>query len=777
MKRHALIWFGLWSLCLVLLFLPQRAVATPVRQTALPSTTSPGHRKGTSGEIRMGAPASQPFGPRAQASPNACLQAIDNGSFEYNQSWHTNSPANAFYDTNYWVSGYQSMALQRMDTDTIQAWQSVAIPADAGEISFDYYSKVTWGNPDAQVYINFYDADSASTDPLFSYHLNYDCNCDWVHFDTFDPPLDVSQLAGRNIDVTYEIASASSVDQANFDDVSMTICSAAATATPTATFTPPPPTATPTFTSVPPTATFTPLPPTATATFTPLPPTATATFTPIPPTATPTVTPTTPPPAGDAAEPDNTCAQAKTIALDGVAQTHTFGAPADVDWLRFDATQNVTYHIEVQVPAGSAADVNLEMYAACDQAPTDIQNKPFTPGVRLDFTAPSSGPILLKLNNTDATIAGAQASYQVSIQARTTPQVGALIIVAGRLKLSDPLQTNIHNVTDQIYGLFQAHGYTNDRIYYLATDSTRPGYDASATKSNLHAAIATWAADKVSATQGLTIYMMDHGDKKAFYLDEVNQEHLVPADLDSWLTELENKVNGVKINVILEACNSGSFLNGADRISKPNRVIITSTSDGELAYASATGAHFSDYLISALKQGESLDGSFRVAQNAVRQVLTLQQPWLDGNGNGVPNEDADDAVAAQRSFSTASLGTDQWSPYIVHVQPPSAITNRHGVLQATVRDDKQVHRVWAVIYSPSYTPPQVRNELAPETTLPTVVLQAQGNDQFAAEYPGFDEIGRYRIAVYAEDGDGLVAAPSVIEVNNGAHVFLPLVKR
>ncbi|MFQ5580919.1 MAG: hypothetical protein ACE5FZ_09925, partial [Nitrospiria bacterium] len=85
-----------------------------------------------------------------------------------------------------------------------------------------------------------------------------------------------------------------------FTDVTV-VGGGAATATPTATNTPVPPTATPTATNTPvpptatPTATNTSVPPTATNT--PIPPTATptATNTPVPPTATPTATATPPP--------------------------------------------------------------------------------------------------------------------------------------------------------------------------------------------------------------------------------------------------------------------------------------------------------------------------------------------------------------------------------------------------------------------------------------------------------------------------------------------------
>ena len=111
------------------------------------------------------------------------------------------------------------------------------------------------------------------------------------------------------------------------------------TATPTYTLTSIPtdtPTATPSRT---PTATATPTcTPTVTATPTP---TGTSTSTP---TRTSTPTPTSPP--GDELEPDNTCAQAKVISVDGAAQTHTFHVPGDQDWIKFYALPNTTYIIE-----------------------------------------------------------------------------------------------------------------------------------------------------------------------------------------------------------------------------------------------------------------------------------------------------------------------------------------------------------------------------------------------------------------------------------------------
>lgn len=61
--------------------------------------------------------------------------------------------------------------------------------------------------------------------------------------------------------------------------------------------------------------------------------------------------------------------------------------------------------------------------------------------------------------------------------------------------------------------------------------------------------------------------------------------------------------------------------------------------------------------------------------------------------------------------------------------------------------------------------------------LDTLYLQAEGDNRYSGGYPGFAELGVYRLVIHADDADGLTAAPVVIEVNTANHGFLPLVGR
>lgn len=528
------------------------------------------------------------------------------------------------------------------------------------------------------------------------------------------------------------------------------------------------PTATPTATNTPPdAATST---PTATAT-------ATATAT-----ETPTATATQPSSnAGDAYEADNSCAQAKAIATDGSVQMRTFHAAGDADWVRFDVIKDARYLIEVQVPAGSSADSALEIYPGCDNPLFDEQDHAFAPGVRLELAAPATIPLFLKLTDHDPNRGGADVRYELSVrQLNITGATGALILVAGSLRPNDPIQPNIYFVTDAVRQLFISQGYTDDRIQYLAPDTNRSNVDAAATVANLQSAITNWAASRLGNNGVLTIYLMDHGDKEVIYLNKAQNETATSEQINQWLAQLESGLPGLKINIMIEACYSGSFVSLPNSLSKAGRLVMTSTNDSKLAWASPQGAHFSDHLIEAMGRKSSLYTSFQRAQVAAQTFHAEQTPWLDGNGNSVPNEADDYAVAAQRGFDVAGTLSEVWPPFIAEAAGPTTIADGQGLLRAEVSDDKGVKHVWAAIYPPNYTPPSDGDALVRDEdnlAIARIKLERRTDGDYTGLYTGFQQAGAYRIVIYAEDDDGLTAQPVVLEVTSGGQIFLPLVVR
>jgi len=561
------------------------------------------------------------------------------------------------------------------------------------------------------------------------------------------------------------------------------------TATATKTVTPIPPTNTPTSTPTN-TPTATPIPPTITPipptpTNTPIPPTSTNT--PIPPTATntpiPTPTPLVAPP--DTYEADNSCAEAKAITTDGLAQSHTFHVSGDEDWVKFEGTAGTTYLVDARVPDDSLADVVLVMYDKCNGTATP--NDSFNPEIHIQFKAPSTGTYYLQLTDGNDN-GGANVAYQLSIrQLGDVPSPGVLVLVGGRLRANDSLQRNIYNVTNNVYRLFTNQGYPPERITYLANDLkldpdndvTTQDVDNLASRTTLEQAILQ-AADKVGPDRALTLYMMDHGNEDKFYLNGGLQT-VDPTELSGWLDTLEAAAPGVKVNVIIDACYSGSFIKGTKRLGKAGRVIIASTTDQTSAYASkAQGAIFSDSFIQGLGQKWSLYDSFMEGQTVAKTWYPQQKAWLDANGNGTPNEAADFSLAQQRGFAIAGTFDPPMPPYIATANGPAQIKNGQGELQALVKDDVGATAldVWAVIYKPSYITPTTSEELVADVeNLPTIKLNGPDtNHVYHGLYEGFNETGTYRLVIYAKDEEGLLSRPRELTVTiGGVKVYLPLI--
>jgi hypothetical protein len=480
-------------------------------------------------------------------------------------------------------------------------------------------------------------------------------------------------------------------------------------------------------------------------------------------------------------EVDDTCAAANAIDPDGSVQPHTFHSGTDEDWVRFDAAAGVRYLIEGNIPNSSLADVAIELYAECGLGTLGGQDFTFSPGIRLEYTPTADTPLYLRLTNNAPQFAGPKGAYEISVRATPSALSGndVAILVAGKVKANDLLQPNIRGVTQQFYNFLLVRGYDADHIQFLADDVGVPNADGLATRANLQDAITNWAKARLAPHAMLTIFLMDHGDREVFYLNKLQDEELRPRDLDAWLTQIESEVSGLKVNVFIEACYSGSFISlpAPDSISKPNRVVIASAAASQLAHASAAGAKFSDQFIPAIFQGSSIYNGFQIARWGTQGTYgDAQSPWLDDDGDGIANEPEDGKVAQKRSFGLGGNIADAFVPYIVAVSPTLNLTQTQVQLTAVVTDDGGVQRVWAAVYAPGYTAGNSSIELLPDSA-PTMTLTATGLDTYAVTLSNIKGPGRYRIVVNAEDLNSQLAQPVAIEVQAGWGAYLPVVRR
>ena len=375
--------------------------------------------------------------------------------------------------------------------------------------------------------------------------------------------------------------------------------------------------------------------------------------------------------------------------------------------------------------------------------------------------------------------AGNQGSDSLTIH-RLAESLGAVIIVAGHNETYG-LQTNIYNVTNNAYQVFQGAGFSDDDIYYLAPASQDPDgdgvneVDGDATPANLQYAIETWAADKVGANKPLHVYLMDHGVVEGFCTDGCGSSgQTTSEDLNSWLDTLEAAASPEEVNVIIEACHSGSFIeplpNLTHSISKAGRVVIASTDRTHNAYASAQGAYFSDAFLSCVVGSGSLKTCFEQAEAAVAATGRNQTPWLDDNGDHYSNPS--DGSVAQNRYIASSFGG--FPPTIQDASV--AVDGGSGTLTAVVeRGGAEIDLVWAAVYDPSFQEPTTTTL---QLGVPLVLLEAdpEVEGSYAATYPGgFTEEGTYRVVFYAQDQVGVHAAPKLeTETVGERKVYLPL---
>ena len=387
-----------------------------------------------------------------------------------------------------------------------------------------------------------------------------------------------------------------------------------------------------------------------------------------------------------------------------------------------------------------------------------------------------SVPLVIGDNQIEVTVydaVGNTGSAALTIH-RLAGQNGAVVIVGGHDE-SYRLQTRIDYATRRAYNVFRGAGFGPEDIYYLSPtpqDADGDGFDdvtSTPAPANVHAAL-RWAADRVGPGVPFFLYMMDHGQIEGFCADGCAPAgQITSQDLDAWLSELEASSGGDQVNVIIEACHSGSFVDRAQGIAKSisrnGRVVIASTGRTNLAYASAQGAYFSDAFFSAVANSNSLLDSFDHAKTAIEVTGNDQTPWLDDNGDGLYTP-ADGAFAAERyvaSFFGSLL------PRITETS--ISRSGAKGTITARVeRGDGPMDLVWAVVYAPSFHEP-ISNTM--ELGVPLIKLEPDEEQEevYVANYNGFIEEGIYRVVIYAADDAGNQALPKRVLMEK---VFLPL---
>ncbi|MCP4689609.1 MAG: hypothetical protein GY859_16265, partial [Desulfobacterales bacterium] len=333
----------------------------------------------------------------------------------------------------------------------------------------------------------------------------------------------------------------------------------------------------------------------------------------------------------------------------------------------------------------------------------------------------------------------------------------AIIVAGGGMWEWNTLWNATSLCSNFAYKALLDQGFTKETIHYLSPDlfadvdgnGALDDVDADATLDNLENALTNWALD----AEDLFLYVTDHGGNGFFKMNET--ELLWAGDLDDWLDETQETVPG-DVVLVYDACRSASFIAHLDPPPGKSRFIVASADVDELAMFPAHGTlSFSFLFWGNMYVGNSFYDSYVDAKNGIRLAFSRQHSQIEGNGNGVPNEDEDKALARGLHVGAENVyGGDM--PYIGGVSPHQVLNNTStAVIYAEdVVDADGIEVVWAVVTPPDYTPASPDE---PITDLPTIILEPVGGDRYEASYDGFTDMGLYTISILAMDTEEYVS--------------------
>jgi hypothetical protein len=343
----------------------------------------------------------------------------------------------------------------------------------------------------------------------------------------------------------------------------------------------------------------------------------------------------------------------------------------------------------------------------------------------------------------------------------------AIIVAGGGPYPGNNLWDTTQTAANSAYWRLAFQGYGRDAITYLSSNTTldldgdgTPDVDGAASTANLTAAIAA-AAD----AGNLVIYLVDHGGDRNFRMSST--ETLSPGTLKTALDDLQqNTAFSGRVILIIDACESGSFISQVTPLPGKERIVLTSTAAGESAvFASSGTVSFSGFFWTGIFNGADLKDAFQSARDTLAQTTGDQHPQLDADGDGVANETVQDLAAVDNVTIGNGTALDADGPVISSVEESMAGTT--ATVSATVTDDGEVARVWVVVRPPGYQPGASDNPIA---GLPSFDLRpvSAGASEYSGNWDGLTTGGTFQLTLHAVDSAGNPAMPELTAIAVGA---------
>jgi len=354
-------------------------------------------------------------------------------------------------------------------------------------------------------------------------------------------------------------------------------------------------------------------------------------------------------------------------------------------------------------------------------------------------------------------------------------EVGQALIVAGGGISSNTLWSTTEYLANRFYKMLRNRRFTHDLIHYISPhiadyDTDGDGeYDifvdditpeVSDIQNYLESLYPEGTSSLVDQNKPLIIYFVDHGGANSFKVS--NGEILKASHLDAWLDDLQENTP-CQVQIIIEACHSGTFVDDLAPTGTQERIIITSTGEGFSNYDQVGIQSFSQYFINHISQGDSLGNSYLKTSDKLRNLRLFlgQLPVLEDNQGG---------ILARSAYIGGTFMVGDVMPEIIDHTPNQAIDAASFTLYARVSDVEGMDHVWATIMPPGFEPPRVTEDFeTPIISLDTVELSETAEaEHYTGTYTDFAINGIYVVTLYAMDiGGNVVTREILLTVENG----------
>jgi len=217
---------------------------------------------------------------------------------------------------------------------------------------------------------------------------------------------------------------------------------------------------------------------------------------------------------------------------------------------------------------------------------------------------------------------------------------------------------------------------------------------ATMTAEGLRAAILR-LQDSHNPNKPNVFYFTGHGHYNAIDINGNPADNVSADSLGAWLDQAELD-DSTKLVIVVEACNAGSLIEELS-VGHPNRIFIASGGAEETSRF-ADGVSFTTLFWEYVWAGASVYAAFHRADTTLRSMSDFDQnPELNADGDGNPNEYEDDMLAADSVFIGGRINDGATLPVIL--DSPVGVDAFGDTLTVEIRCNDAIDEVWYRIYS------------------------------------------------------------------------------